>query len=103
MITIEDNLVIDDLTDQTQRRLSAESINSRHVEIIHEEDEMATSSRTEDLTRTLVNVALKHGLKCLRVSVGVEVHRGVDALLLVKGHEVVLNDSGLTSTSSTDV
>mmetsp|Transcript_43975 Transcript_43975/g.58339 ORF Transcript_43975/g.58339 Transcript_43975/m.58339 type:complete len:354 (+) Transcript_43975:2013-3074(+) len=103
VVTVEDDLEVDDLADQTERGLSAEVVDSGHVQIVHEEDQMATGSRTQNLTRALVDVALKHSLERLRVGVRVKVHGGVDALLQVKGGEVILDDSSLTGTSSTDV
>lgn len=103
MLSVEDDLVVDNLSNQTQRGLSAVFVNGGHVEIVHEEDHVATGGGSENLTGTFVNVTLKDLLECLRVGVRVEVHGGVHALLGVKGGEVVLEDRGLASTGGTDV
>ena len=103
MLSVEDDLVVDNLSDQTQRRLSAVSVDGGHVEIVHEEDHVATGGGSENLTGTLVDVSLNYLLECLGVGVRVEVHGGVHALLGVKGVEVVLEDCGLASTGGTDV
>lgn len=103
VVPIEYDFVINDLTDETERRLGAEAINCRHVEIIHEEDHVTASSWSQNLTRALVNVTLDDNLQSFRVSVGVEVHGGMDGLLWVKSGKVVLQNSGLASTCNTDV
>jgi hypothetical protein len=38
MLSIENDLIVDDLSNETERRLGTESINGGHVEIVHEED-----------------------------------------------------------------
>ena len=58
MVSIEDDLVVDDLPDETQRRLSSVAINFWHVQIVHEEDQMTTCGGSEDFTGALVNVTL---------------------------------------------
>jgi hypothetical protein len=103
MVSVEDDLVVDNLSDETQRGLGTVGVNGRHVQIVHEEYQMATSGGSEDLTRALVDVTLKDGLEGFGVGVRVKVHRGVDHLLGVEGGEVILQDSGLSGTGSTNV
>lgn len=63
MVSVEDDLVVDDLTDKTERRLGEVCVNGWHVQIVHEEDQVATGRGSENLSRALVNIALQHDLK----------------------------------------
>ena len=64
---------------------------------------MLSTGWSKNLTRTLIDVTLENDLEGLRVSIRVEVHGGVDALLSIEGVEIILDDGGLTSTGGTNV
>jgi hypothetical protein len=103
MITIKDNSVVDDLSDEAKWGLGSEAINLRHVQIVHEEYHVTIGSGSKYSTRTFVDIALDYSLKGFRVGVGVEVHGGIDTLFSIEDREVVLNDGGLACTGNSDV
>jgi len=103
VITVVDESVIDDLTDQTNGRLSAVLVDVWHVKIVHEEDQDLSGRRSVDLTGSLVDITFNDSLEGLGVSVRVKVDGGGEDGLGVDVGEVILDNGGLTGTGVTDI
>ena len=56
VVSVEHNLIVDDLADQADRRLGSVLVDLRHVEIVHEEHQNLATRRAVDLTGSLVDV-----------------------------------------------
>jgi len=102
MVTIENDSVVNNLTNEADRRLCAVLVESGHVHVVHEEDEDLTSGGAENATSSLVNVRLNDLLKGLRVSEVVEIEGGSDGIVKVALREVILKDNSLTGTGVTN-
>lgn len=103
MVSIIDKTIVDDLSDKANWRLCSILIKERHVEIIHEIDESLAWWWTESSTGSLVYLGFNNNLKRFRISVVIKVNGCVKGNIFVEGSEVILNDSGFTSTSGTNV
>ena len=103
MVSVIDNSIIDDLSDEADWRLGSIFIKIWHVKIIHEIDEGLRWWWTESSSGSLVNLGFNNNLKSFGVSVVVEVDSGAKGNLFVEGGEVILNVGGLTGTGGTDV
>ena len=73
MLPIIYDTVVNDLSNKADWGLGSEYIQIRHVEIIHEVDELLAWWWTEISSSSLVNLRLNNNLKGLGVSVGVEI------------------------------
>ena len=103
VISVIDNSIIDDLSNEADWRLGSIFIKIWHVKIIHEIDENLAWWWTKGSSGSLVNLGFNNDLKSFGVSVVVEVDSGAKGFLFIKSGEVILNVGGLTSTSRTDV
>ena len=74
VLSIENQLIVNDLADEADRGLGAVLVKLGHVEVVHKEHEGLTGGWTENSTHTLVDVRLNDGLESLGVSVGTHVH-----------------------------
>lgn len=84
VVSIIDNTVVDDLSDEADWRLGSEPIKVRHVQIIHEVDECLTWWRSESSSGSLVHLRLNDNLECLGISVGVEVDGSIKGNFLIE-------------------
>ena len=91
-----------DLSQQRDRGLRPVLVYVGHVHVIDEVDEGLVGGRTVVLTTLLLDHGLDVLLQGQGVSEGVEVDGSVGDLLRVGVLEVVLNDGGLSGTSSSD-
>ena len=98
MVSIIDKTIVDDLSDKANWRLSSILIKERHVEIIHKIDESLAWWWTESSTSSFVYLRFNNNLKGFGISVVIEVNRCVKSNIFIEGSEVILNDSGFTST-----
>ena len=103
MVSVIDDTIIDDLSDEADWRLSSILIKEWHVEIIHEIDESFTWWWTESSSCSLVYLGFNNDLKSFGVSVVIEIDGGVKSNIFIKSGEVILNDGCLTSTSRTNI
>lgn len=74
VVTIENKLVIKNLTDQTDWRLCSILVKFWHVQVIHEEHKDLTGWWSENLTHALFDVGFDNSLEGLGVGVGVHGH-----------------------------
>ena len=103
MVSIIDKTIVDDLSDKANWRLSSILIKERHVEIIHKIDESLAWWWTESSTSSFVYLRFNNNLKGFGISVVIEVNRCVKSNIFIEGSEVILNDSGFTSTGRTNI
>jgi hypothetical protein len=103
MVSIIDDTVVDDLSDKADWRLGSINIEEWHVEIVHEIDESFTWWWTEGSSSSLINLRFNNDLKSFGVGVVIEVDGSIKSYFFVKCSKVILNDSGFTSTSGTDI
>jgi len=103
MVSVINDTIIDDLSNQANWRLGTILIEVWHVEVIHEVDEGLAWWWTEGTSSSLVDLRFYDNLKCLRVGVRVEVDRGTDGGLLIQSGEVIPDDGGLTSTGGSNI
>lgn len=103
MVSVIDEAVVDNLSDQANWRLGSVLIKVWHVVVIKEVDKSLTWWWSIGSTSSLVNIRLKDNLEGSRVSVGVKVHGSSDRRLFVELGEVILDNGGLTSTGGSDV
>ena len=94
-------LVVLVLTDKGDGTLSIILIESGHVEIINEVDELVLADGSVDLTSSTLELLLKNGLEKQRVSVEIEINDLLEVLISLGGQIVkkTLNDLSLTATS----
>jgi hypothetical protein len=103
MVSVIDNTVIDDLSNEADWRLGSILIKEWHVKIIHEIDESLAWWRTEGSSCSLVYLGFNNDLKSFGVSVVIEVDGSVKSNIFIKSGEVILNDGCFTGTSGTDI
>ena len=103
VISVIDNSIIDDLSNEADWRLGSIFIKIWHVKIIHEIDENLAWWWTKGSSGSLVNLGFNNDLKSFGVSVVVEVDRGVKSNFFIEGTEVILNDGCFTGTGRTNV
>jgi len=103
MVSVIDDTIVDDLSDQADWRLCSINIKIWHVEIVHEVDESFTWWWTESSSGSLVNLGFNNNLKSFGVSVIIEVNGGIKGMIFVECSEVILNDCSFTSTSRTNI
>ena len=77
MVSVINDSVVNDLSDETNRRLSSILVHIGHVQVIHEIDKYLARRRSILFTKSLVNVSFDDSLKGFGVSVTVEVYRSV--------------------------
>jgi hypothetical protein len=102
-ISVVDELVINNLSNERDRSLGEIFISLRHVKIIQEVDQNLARWWTVVLTSLLDNLGFKQDLERFGISVGVERHAGAESSLRVDSGQEILNVGGLSSTSLTDV
>jgi len=102
MVTIKNNSIVNNLTNQTNWRLGSVLVNLGHVKIIHEEHQNFASWWTVDLTSSFINVRLNDSLKGFRVCVVVKVKSSANCLFKISVGEIIFKDNSLTSTSISD-
>jgi hypothetical protein len=103
MVSIINDTIIDDLSDKADWRLGSINIEEWHVEIVHEIDESFTWWWTESSSSSLVNLGFNNDLKSFGVGVIIEVDGSIKSMIFVKCSKVILNNSGFTSSSRTDI
>ena len=103
MVSVIDDTIIDDLSDEADWRLSSILIKEWHVEIIHEIDESFAWWWSESSSGSLVNLGFNNNLKSFGVSVIIEIDSGIEGNIFVKSIKVILNDCCFTSTGRTNI
>jgi hypothetical protein len=103
MVSVINDTIIDDLSNQANWGLGTILIEIWHVKVIHEVDQGLAWWWTEGTSSSLVDLRFNDNLKLFGAGERVEVDRGVDDGLLVQSGEVILDDGGLTSTGGSDV
>lgn len=103
MLPVEDDLEVDNLSKKANWSLLTICIESWHVQVINEEEEVLSSCWSIVLSSSSIDLTEDNSLESLGVGVRVEVDRGVGSCLWVQVCYIVLNDCGLTSTGNTDV
>ena len=94
-------LIVLVLTDKGDGTLSIILIESGHVEIINEVDELILADWSINFTGSTLELLLENGLEKHRVSVEIEVDDLLEVLISLGGQIVkeTLNDLSLTATS----
>ena len=62
MLSVEDDLVVNDLSNETERRLGTIIVDCGHIKIVHEEDEMSSTCGSKNFSWTLIDITLQDGL-----------------------------------------
>jgi hypothetical protein len=96
-------VIVNELSDESNRLLGEIFIDLGHVKIIHKVDEGLASGRTVKSTGSLVNVRLNNNLETHGVGVRVEINLGGEDTVGVNRLEVIQHNRSLTSTSGTNV
>ena len=76
MFPIVNDLVVNDLADERDRRLCSIFVYVRHIQIVHEVDQALSWWWADLVACPLLDLGLENGLKSLRVCVGVETDGG---------------------------
>lgn len=103
VVSVVNNSVIKNLSEQTDWRLGSILVNIWHVQVIHEVDESFAWWWSVGSTSSLINLRHDDDLECFGISIVVEVDSSSDSTFSVKRAKVVVNDSCLTSTGRSNV
>jgi len=96
-------VVVNKLTNQSNRLLGEILVDLRHVEIINKVDQSLSSGRSVKSTGSLIDTRLNNNLQTHGVGVRVEIDLLCESGIGVNSSEEIFYDRGFTSTSCTNV